>query len=77
MIGRCVEEYGGVFEPEDLALLQRLFDEVCEARGYTPGSEHAEYMALLIVTLFQSGIVDESSLRKALEDSGSDSKQSL
>ena len=68
MIGRCVEEYGGVFEPEDLALLQKLFDEVCVARGYVPDSEQAEFLALLIVTLFQSGIVDETSLRKALED---------
>ena len=50
-----------------------MIDELCEARGYTPGSEHAEYMALLKVTLVQSGIVDQSSLRKALEDSGSES----
>ena len=70
MLGQYVEEYGGVFGPEDLALLQKLFDEVCEARGYTPDSEQAEYTALLMVTLFNSGIVDESSLRQALVDSG-------
>ena len=68
MIARYAKEYGGIFTPEDLQLLQRLFDEVCSERGYAPDSEHAEYTALLIVTLFNSGFVDETSLRKALED---------
>jgi hypothetical protein len=67
MIARYADEHGGVFEPEDLALLH----EVCVARGYAPDSEQAEFLALLIVTLFQSGFVDATSLRKALDDNRS------
>jgi hypothetical protein len=37
-------------------------------REAAPDSEHAEYTALWIVTLFNSGFVDETSLREALED---------
>jgi hypothetical protein len=71
VVALYAKEYGGVFRPEDLALLQKLFDEVCEARGYAPDSEQSEYMALLIFTLFNSGFVNETSLRKALEDNRS------
>src|SRR5262245_36161124 len=39
VIGRYAEEYGGVFTPEDLELLQQLFDEVCQKRGYAPDGE--------------------------------------
>jgi hypothetical protein len=44
VIGRYVQEYGGAFTPEELELLQRLFDEVCQARGYAPDGEQAEYI---------------------------------
>ena len=64
--------YGGIFGPEDLELLQKLFDEFCEARGYAPKSADAEHTAFLFFTLFRGGIVDEGSLRKALPDSGLD-----
>ena len=64
--------YGGIFGPEDLELLQKLFDEFCEARGYAAKSADAEHTAFLFFTLFQGGIVDEGSLRKALPDSGLD-----
>ncbi len=70
VIARYIESYGGIFGPDDLTLLQKLFDEVCLARGYPPDGEDAEYMALLIVTLFRSGIVDEASLRNAVCDGG-------
>ena len=74
--GRFVQRHGGIFTPEDLQLIQKLFDELCSAQGYAPDSEDAEYVGLLVVTLFKSGIVDENSLRKALEDCCSNSRQS-
>jgi hypothetical protein len=70
VIARYIESYGGIFRPDDLTLLQKLFDEVCLREGYPTDGEDAEYLALLIVTLFRSGIVDEDSLRKAVDVDG-------
>jgi hypothetical protein len=73
MIARYSEKFGGFFEPEDLKLLQKLFDGVCTERGYSPDSEDAERAALLIVNLFKSGIVDEIPLRRRWKTSRSQS----
>jgi hypothetical protein len=57
-------------EPSSVPMTLTYSKEFCEERGYTPGSAEAENTAFMIVTLFKCGIVDESSLRKALENSG-------
>ena len=43
VIARYIKSYGGIVGPDDLTLLQKLFDEVCLARGYPPDGEDAEY----------------------------------
>ena len=52
----------GVFEPEDLSVLQRVFDQACKERGYARHSPEAEALAASIVSLFGNGIVNEGAL---------------
>ena len=52
----------GVFEPEDLGILQRIFDQACKARGYARDSAEAGALAAEIVSLFGNGIVNEGAL---------------
>jgi hypothetical protein len=57
---------GGIFPPEHLEILQRVFEQACLERGYPRDGLEAEELATLIVELFQGGIVSEADLRVAL-----------
>lgn len=62
-----LRRYGGAFEPADLALLQRVFDQLCiERRLAQKDKEEREDLAEDIVTVFQKGITDEADLVEAL-----------
>lgn len=62
-----LRRYGGAFEPADLALLQRVFDQLCiERRLAQKDKEEREDLAEDIVTVFQNGITDEADLVEAL-----------
>ncbi|WP_165778599.1 hypothetical protein [Mesorhizobium wenxiniae] len=59
--------YSGVFEPADLGLLQRVFDQLCgERRLAQMDKEQREDLAEEIVIVFQNGIDDEAGLLQAL-----------
>ncbi|MFK0689534.1 hypothetical protein ACFX5Q_15175 [Mesorhizobium sp. IMUNJ 23033] len=59
--------YSGVFDPADLDLLQRVFDQLCvERRLAQKDKEQREDLAEEIVGVFRSGIMDEADLLRAL-----------
>jgi hypothetical protein len=58
---------GGVFEPEELDILQRVFDQVCRERKYNRESEEAEAIAATMIVLFQTGVLTEHELLTAID----------
>jgi hypothetical protein len=66
----------GVFQPEELEVLQRVFDQVCRERKHHPESEEAETIAVTIIVLFQTGLLTEHDLVVAALDWGEDSNRS-
>jgi hypothetical protein len=61
--------YGGVFEPDDLVFLQRVFDHLCKKRRLAKSDEDQRLaLAAELVHLFRRGVADEEELqRKILE----------
>jgi hypothetical protein len=57
----------GVFEPEQLEILQRVFDQACIDRGHSRVGIDAENLAATIMHLFHTGIVSEADLHVALK----------
>jgi hypothetical protein len=58
----------GVFEPEDVDLLQRIFDQICKDRGYMRDCPEAGRIAASLFQLFHAGIYDETSFLVALSE---------
>jgi len=52
--------------PDDLVLLKRLYDQVCEERGIRPGSPEASELAIEAMRLFSAGIFDEDTISRRL-----------
>lgn len=48
--------------PEELTLLQAVFDEVCSSEGISRDSADAEALALILVRQLQNGIKDKGTL---------------
>lgn len=62
-----LSRYSGQFDPADLDLLQRVFDQLCnERRLAQKDREQREALAEEIVGVFQSGITGETELWRAL-----------
>ena len=59
--------YGGVLQPEELEILQRVFDRICRDRKCPPESEEAEDLAATIIVLFQNGVLTEHELVAELD----------
>jgi hypothetical protein len=57
----------GIFQPEELNILQRVFDQMCIERGCLPDSKDGEALAMELVALFQNGIMTENDLFGAVE----------
>jgi hypothetical protein len=57
---------GGIFEPSDLKILQRVFDQSCIDRGYAQDGEEAKELAAVIVDLFHAGFASEAQLSEAV-----------
>ncbi|TDK35189.1 hypothetical protein E2F50_13075 [Rhizobium deserti] len=53
--------------PEQLRLLQRVFDRACEATGIKKNTLQAEGLAATVIKLYNSGIQDEEKLEVMLE----------
>jgi len=43
-------------EPEEMEMLQRVFDQVCNVRGFRKQTPEAVDVARLIMNLYQNGI---------------------
>ncbi|RWM07871.1 MAG: hypothetical protein E5X80_21270 [Mesorhizobium sp.] len=56
----------GVAYPDDLVLLKRIYDQVCEERGITRGSPEASELAIEAMRLFSAGIFDEDTIGRRL-----------
>jgi len=52
------------FEPNELAFLKRVFDDVCLEHGLTGGSNSANDVAAEMIKLYQRGMKDERSLHR-------------
>ncbi|AZO25406.1 MULTISPECIES: hypothetical protein [unclassified Mesorhizobium] len=56
----------GVAYPDDLVLLKRIYDQVCEERGIARGSPEASELAIEAMKLFSAGIFDEDAIGRRL-----------
>ncbi|MCY1669299.1 hypothetical protein [Rhizobium sp. SL86] len=56
----------GVLTPEELALLQRIFDDALKGTGYSKQSLEANLLASLVIHLYLRGVRNEDSLRALL-----------
>ncbi|TPO13659.1 hypothetical protein [Mesorhizobium sp. B1-1-5] len=65
MIKPHVSESGLAY-PDDLALLKRIYDEVCEERGIVLGSSEASELAIEAMRLFSAGVFDEVTIGRRL-----------
>ncbi|WP_172716857.1 MULTISPECIES: hypothetical protein [Neorhizobium] len=59
-------DYPDPLQPEDLQMIQRVFDVTCAAGGIRKKSPQAEGLAATLLELFQSGIRDEHKLEAAV-----------
>ncbi|TGS71554.1 RNA-binding protein [Mesorhizobium sp. M3A.F.Ca.ET.174.01.1.1] len=57
----------GVYEPADLALLQRVFDRLCQERRLAKKDrEQREQLAAEVIHVFSEGITGEMDLWRAI-----------
>jgi hypothetical protein len=62
-----LKPYSGMFEPEDLTLLKRVFDRVSKKWGLSPNdTQKADKLAAEIVLLFSQGVRTEAALLQGL-----------
>jgi hypothetical protein len=52
-----------MIDPMELAMLQRVFDELCARRGVEKGTSDAANIAARIIELYQCGFKDGKALR--------------
>ncbi|WP_141245401.1 hypothetical protein [Mesorhizobium sp. WSM4313] len=53
----------GVFEPEEVSVLQGIFDQICARGGIDRKSEVAEDMAINLIAYYQQGLRGEELVR--------------
>lgn len=56
----------GLLKPDDIARLQRVFDEACRQREAHPELTEARELALTLLALHNAGMVDEEMLMEAV-----------
>ena len=56
----------GLLKPDDIAKLQRVFDEACKRREAHPDSTEAREIALTLLALHNAGMVEEEMLMEAV-----------
>ncbi|MDX8521299.1 hypothetical protein [Mesorhizobium dulcispinae] len=62
-----LSRYSGVYEPADLAMLQRVFDRLCDERRLAKKDrEQREFLAMEVFQVFDDGTTDEADLLRAL-----------
>lgn len=60
--------FNSTFEPGELALLQRVFDDLRLERGILGGSVAANDLAAEMIQLYQRGMKDEQSLHRHFDE---------
>lgn len=65
MIKPHISKSGAAY-PDDLVLLKRIYDQVCEERGLVVGSPEASELAIQAMKLFSAGIFDEGTIGRRL-----------
>jgi len=58
----------GIAYPDDLVLLKRLYDQICEERGIAVGSSEASDLAIEAMRLFSAGVFDEVAIGRRLRE---------
>jgi hypothetical protein len=56
----AIRKYSDALTPEDLAMLIRVFNQLCDKRGID--REQADDLAAALVAQFQRGVTDEQKL---------------
>ncbi|RUW67350.1 MULTISPECIES: hypothetical protein [unclassified Mesorhizobium] len=56
----------GIAYPDDLALLKRVYDRICQERGIGAGSAEAADLAAQAMALFNAGVFDEDEINRSL-----------
>jgi hypothetical protein len=56
-----------MFEPNELAFLQRIFNDMCLERGLSDKSAAANNLAAEMIQLYQRGVKDEQGLHSHFE----------
>ncbi|WP_292069595.1 hypothetical protein [Mesorhizobium sp.] len=63
----ALNKYVGVFTPTELALLQRVFDQLCRERHLAlKDREQRDELAREVIQAFENGFADEVELRQSL-----------
>jgi hypothetical protein len=57
----------GTANPQELAVLQQVYDEHCAAAGMSPDDPEREFIANEIMLLFGQGVTAAATLKGALE----------
>ncbi len=66
MLTRLPQTNGCIVQPEDLGLLQRIFDDFCAAKGIEHNSVAATDAAFFLISIYQSGVTDKERLRRVI-----------
>ena len=66
MITDHLQHTSDAIRPEDLAMLQRVFDRACTSSNIAKRTNRAEGLAATLFRLFQEGVRDEDDLGKLL-----------
>lgn len=61
------DKYNSIFSPEELAPLQRVFDQLCQERTLTLAErEQREWLASQIIEAYRDGVTEEAELCRLL-----------
>lgn len=66
MITDHLQHTPDAIRPENLAMLQRVFDRACASSNIPKRTDTAEGLAATLFRLFQEGVRDEGDLEKLL-----------
>lgn len=61
---RIGDHHLGAILPDQIEMIESVFDELLQARGLDRSSEEAELLAARLLGMFQSGIHDRDALRQ-------------
>ena len=72
MLTRNFQAIDCIVYPDEIAHLQRIFDDFCAAKGIEHDSLAATDTAFFLIAIYQSGVTDEERLRLAIGLQGAD-----